>query len=166
MKVVRNTEDQLVLSAVPWIMGLILCGLFILIINFGLTSFFEGNSTDAFWGLVGIPAFLAIFIVVFIRRDDLMLDRRRNLVELRHSTFRGRTRVQHELEHLERAIVQTSRNSKGSETHRIAIILSGGMDAGTHPITPIYAGGRAAKRGAAAINAWLAMDVDSPRTQA
>ena len=111
--------------------------------------------TDAFWGLLGIPLFLSLFIFAFVRRDDLILDRSRNLLELRHSTFRGRTKVQHKLEHLERAIVQSSRSSKGGTTHRIALILDGGMDEGTHPVTPVYVSGNGAKRGVDAINAWL-----------
>lgn len=143
-----------------------LCGFLLAVIAFGLKSLFEGNMTDTFWGLIAIPLFLAIFIVVFVRRDDLILDRSRNLLELRHSTFRGRTTVKHKLEHLDRAVLQTSHSSEGGTTHRIALVLDGGMDAGTHPTTPVYVSGHGAKRGVEAINAWLSQDIDSLQSEA
>ncbi len=154
------------MRSVPWVIAIMLSGMLLAVISFGLKAFFEGNGADAFWGLLAIPLFIVIFIVVFVRRDDLILDRSRNLLELRHSTFRGRTRVQHRLEHLERAKLQSSRSSKGGKTYRIALVLDGGMDAGTHPVTPVYVSGNGAKRGVAAINAWLAQDVDSGNRQA
>jgi len=166
MKIVRNTSDQLILRSVPWVIAIMLSVFLLAVIGFGLSSLFEGNTTDAFWGLLAIPLFLTLFIVIFVRRDDLILDRSRNLLELRHSTFRGRTKVQHKLEHLNRATLQSSRSSKGATTHRIALVLDGGMDAGTHPATPVYVSGNGAKHGVDAINAWLAQDVDSHQSQA
>ena len=154
------------MRSVPWVIAIMLSGMLLAVISFGLKAFFEGNGEDAFWGLLAIPLFIIIFIVVFVRRDDLILDRSRNLLELRHSTFRGRTRVQHRLEHLERAKLQSSRSSKGGKTYRIALVLDGGMDAGTHPVTPVYTSGNGAKHGVEAINAWLAQDVDSGNRQA
>ncbi|EBA12349.1 hypothetical protein RCCS2_13669 [Roseobacter sp. CCS2] len=136
------------------------------VVAFGLNALFEGNVADTFWGLFAIPLFVSIFLIVFVRRDDLILDRSRNLLELQHSTFRGRTKVQHKLEHLQRAKLQSSRTSKGGTTYRIALVLDGGMDAGTHPVTPVYASGNSAKHGVETINAWLAQDVDSAQAQA
>lgn len=166
MRIVRNTPEQLILRSVPWVIAIILSGFLLAVVGFGLKSLFEGHRQDAFWGLLAIPLFLSIFIVAFVRRDDLILDRSRNLLELRHSTFRGRTKVQHRLEHLERAKLESSRTSKGGKTYRIALVLNGGMDAGTHPVTPVYVSGNGAKRGVEAINAWLAQDVDSQDSQA
>lgn len=166
MKIVRNTPDQLILRSVPWVVAVMLSVMMLAVIAFGLNALFEGNMTDTFWGLFAIPLFMSIFLFAFVRRDDLILDRSRNLLELRHSTFRGRTKIQHKLEHLGRAKLQSSRTSKGGTTYRIALELDGGMDAGTHPVTPVYAGGNGAKRGVDAINAWLAQDVDSPHREA
>lgn len=166
MKIVRNTPEQLILRSVHWVIAIMLSVMLLAVIAFGLNSLFEGNLTDTFWGLLAIPLFIPIFLVTFVRRDDLILDRSRNLLELRHSTFRGRTRVQHQLEHLHRAKLQSSRSSKGGTTYRIALVLDGGMDAGTHPVTPIYVSGNGAKRGVQAINSWLAQDVDSRQSQA
>lgn len=158
MKVIRHTDEQLILRSVPWVMSILLCAAFVGVIGFGLSGFFTGNQTDAFWGLLALPAFLSIFLVAFIRRDEVILDRSRNLLELRHSTFLGRTRVRHELHNLERALVQTSNSDDGGRTHRAALILHGGMDAGTHPVTPVYVSGDGAKRAVDIINAWLAAE--------
>lgn len=166
MRIVRNTPEQLVLRSIPWIIAIMLSVFLLAVISFGLNSLFEGNRTDAFWGLLAIPLFVSIFIMVFVRRDDLILDRSRNLLELRHSTFRGRTKIQHKLEHLKQAKLQSSRSNKGGTTYRIALVLDGGMDAGIHPVTPVYVSGNGAKHGVEAINAWLAQDVDSHPPQA
>ena len=166
MRIVRNTPEQLIFRSVPWVVAILLSVFLLAVISFGLKSLFEGNKTDAFWGLIAIPLFLSIFMVVFVRRDDLILDRSRNQIELRHSTFRGRTKVQHKLSHLAGAKLQSNRTSKGGMTYRIALVLDGGMDAGTHPVTPVYASGNGAKRGVEAINTWLAQDVDSRPRQA
>ena len=166
MKIVRNTPQQLILRSVPWVVAFMLSALLLGVVAFGLNALFEGNLTDTFWGLFAIPLFISIFLVVFVRRDDLILDRSRNLLELRHSTFRGRTSVQHKLEHLERAMIQSSQSDSGGKTYRIALVLNGGMDAGTHPVTAVYASGNGAKRGADAINNWISQDVDSQPRQA
>lgn len=160
MKVVRNTQDQLILRSVPWIITITLCAAFLGVIAFGLSALFAGNMSEAFWGLLAIPAFLSIFIVAFVRRDEVMFDRSRDLIEMRHSTFFGRKSVKHRLSNLGRAKLESSRSENGM-TYRIAIELVDGMDKGMHPLTPVYVSGNGAKRGVAAINDWLARDVDS-----
>ncbi len=161
MKIVRNTPEQLILRSAPWFLAVVFGGLILVSIGCGLNAFFAGGLGETFWGLIGIPAFLALFLVIFVRRDDLILDRSRDVLELRHSTFFGRRKVRHKLQNLERAIVQTSNSGDSGPTHRIALVLSGGMDAGTHPVTPVYASGNGAKRGVDAINGWLSRDIDS-----
>ncbi|KQB96941.1 hypothetical protein AL073_07560 [Loktanella sp. 1ANDIMAR09] len=165
MKIVHNTPEKLVLTFVPWVFATVLSALLLGVVGFGLNALFTGDVSAAFWGLLVIPAFVLLFLVIFVRRDDLILDRDSNLLELRHSTFLGRTRVQHRLEHLREAKLQSSR-SESANTYRIALVLDGGMDAGTHAVTPIYINGPGPERGVAAINAWLAQDVDSAPPQA
>lgn len=165
MKVVRNTPDQLILKSTPWLFGLLLSAGILVSVSLGLSSIGRENWTDVFWGVIGVPAFLALFMVIFVRRDDLILDRQQNIAELRHATFFGRKRIRHELAHLDRAIVQQG-TSRNSTTYRVAIILNGGMDAGTHPVTEVYASGNGARTAADAINAWLAGPVDSGPPQA
>jgi hypothetical protein len=166
MKIVRNTPEQLILRSVPWIMALVFSVFILVMIGFGLNALMKGDGMDAFWGLLGVPAFLGIFLVAFARRDEVILDRSRNLVELRHSTFLGRTRVQHAFTHLERAIMQAHSGSKGGTTYRVALVLGGGMDAGTHPVTPVYSSGNGVKRAVETINNWLSADIDSGSREA
>ena len=166
MKIVRNRPEQLILRSVPWVMATLLSFFLLGAIALGLNALFAGDGSGAFWGLVAVPAILSIFLALFVRRDDLVLDRRHNLLELRHSTFRGHRRVRHKLEHLQQAKLQSIRSSKGGTTYRIALVLDGGMDEGIHPVTPIYANGNGARRGVAAINTWLAQDIDSPPSRA
>jgi hypothetical protein len=155
MKIVRNTKDQLILTSVPWIIAIVFLCALLGMLAFGISGLFDGDWLKAMGGLIGFPAFLALFIVAFVRRDDLILDRTRNLVELRHSTFLGRTRVKHTLGDLGKAELQSS-SSDGDTTYRIALVLETGMDQGTHPVTPVYSNDKGAQRGVAAINAWLA----------
>ena len=165
MRIIRNTTDQLILRSVPWLIAVMLSIFLLGTIAFGLQAFFEGDRAGALWGGFLIPAFLAVFFVAFVRRDEAILDRSRDLLELRHATLLRRHKVRHQLQHLDRAIVQTSSGKNGT-THRVALILNGGMDAGTHPVTPIYVSGRGAQKATDAINAWLVQDVDSGAPQA
>ncbi len=103
---------------------------------------------------MGGSAFFALFFWVFVRRNQLLLDRRAGTVTLRRRTLSRYSETIHDLDHLSRAIVQTSRGDD-SDTHRMALILSGGMDAGTHPFTAVYTSGTGARRAADAVNAWL-----------
>ncbi len=155
MKIVRNTPEQLILRSVPWVMSILLCAFFLGAIGFGLNAFFKGEFAEAFWGLLALPAFLSIFLIAFIRRDEVILDRSRDLLELRHATLLRRTKVRHALHNLDRAMVQTSNSGDSGPTHRAALVLHGGMDAGTHPVSPVYSSGNGAKRAVDAINAWL-----------
>jgi hypothetical protein len=166
MKIVRNTPEQLILRSIPLVIAIMLSAFLLAVIAFGLNALFAGDRSGAFWGLIALPLFLGLFLVIFVRRDEVILDRSRNLLELRHSTFRGRTRVQHELRHLERARLESHESHKNGKTYRIALILNGGMDEGIHPVTPVYTSGNGAKRGVEAINTWLAQDIDSHHKQA
>ena len=98
----------------------------------------------------------------FFRRTQLILDRPRNLVELRHRSIiiLGSTRHTWELHNLDRAIVEPS-DSGDNISYRPAMVISGELNAGTHPITLVYSGGSGAKRAAHAINDWLAPSLDS-----
>lgn len=155
MKVVRNTPDQLILRSRPWLIAVVFGGLILGSVAFGLNALAAGNVGESFWGLIAIPTFLAIFVACFVRRDDLILDRRLDLLELRHSTVFGRQKIKHKLSNFECAIMQTSNSGDGGPTHRVALILHSGMDAGTHPVTPVYVSGNGAKRAVDAINTWL-----------
>ena len=167
MKIAHNTPEQLVLKSVPWFLVITLSILLLVAVAFGMNALSTGALVPAFFYSIVAPLVIAALLVLFARRDDLILDRHHNLLELRHSTLRGRTRVQHKLEHLQEAELQSRKWRKDNKTYyRVALVLNGGMDAGTHPITSSYTGGNGSKRAVDAINAWLAQDIDSGQQQA
>ncbi len=161
MKTLRETPDELVLTSRPWFLGIVISACLLGTLGFGLSALGTGNGKDIFWGLFFIPLVLVLALVVFVRRDDLILDRSRSVVEFRHATFLGRKRQQWPLSDVERAIVQTSRSEDG-KTHRVALV----MQSGAHPVTPVYSGGKGAENAVAQINRWLANTVDSARPDA
>ena len=173
MKIVRDTPEQLIIRNAPWAIGIVLALAILAMSAASLHGLGQGDYKFAAIMFACGPVFAGLFFALFVRRDDLILDRSRNVVELRHATVRGRQTIRHDLKHLAKAVVETqgARNRGSSTTgqgptHRVAIVLTGGMDAGTHPITPVYASGNAADMAADAINAWLAMDIDSTRSGA
>ena len=166
MKIVHHTPDHLILRSIPWVVATLLSVFLLAVLAFGMNAFVDGDFAGAFWGLIAIPLFVGLFLVIFVRRDEVILDRSQDLLELRHSTFRRRTRIKHQLRHLERAKLESRESHKNGTTYRIALVLNGGMDAGTHPVTPVYASGNGAKLGVEAINTWLAQDIDSDNLQA
>lgn len=157
MKIVRNTPEQLILQNVPWMMS----GLLALAI-LGMTAGCLYNLTAGEYKTAAMlffcgPVFMGLFFAAFVQRDDLILDRSRNLIELRNATMFSRTKTHHDLTHLEKAVVQTKYSSGDgpSRTHQIALVLNGGTDTGAHPVTGVYTSGSGSERAADAINAWL-----------
>ena len=162
MKIKRQTSDQLIVENNPiW--------LAIFVSLFGLTFFGIGLanlSAQPGMAIAFMLGGLGIgfgFNMIFIRRTQLILDRPRNLVELRRRSWFGYTKMTWRLDYLHRAIVQTS-SSGDTDTHRAALVIRDGMDAGTHPITLVYSSGRGARRAVDAINEWCAALDSSPPT--
>lgn len=171
MRIHTNTPDRLILKNVPWVVGIAIISGILGLTAWSLQSFLDGAYTRAIVLLLSGPGFLGVFFVIFVRRDDLILDRIANTIELRHATVFGRRKVRHDLYHLKEAIVQSntgsvSHGSAKAPTHRVALVLDGGMDAGTHPVTEVYYSGNAAERAAHEINGWLMAPVDSLRRKA
>ncbi|MGC1495797.1 MAG: hypothetical protein WA790_08310 [Sulfitobacter sp.] len=159
MKVTRNTPDQLIVENNPIWLAVFVSSFALIFIVAGIFTV----QSETFVGVAFIIGGLVIgsvFNIVFIRRTQVILDRPRNLVELRRKSLLGFKRRTWELGHLERADVQTSR-SDDSDTHRAVLVFSDGMDAGIHPITVVYTSGSGADRAASAINSWLAAPLDS-----
>lgn len=155
MKVTRDTPDQLILDDTPWLVGLVLAAMILACAAIGLSLLGSGHAGRGLAILgFGLP-FLGLFFGLFVRRNQLILDRVAGKVIHRRATVLGRTEVVHYLDNLDRAIIQTSRGKNG-DTYRMTLVLSGGMDAGLHPFTRVYSSGRGARRGAEAVNRWLA----------
>ncbi|KIN62348.1 hypothetical protein Z946_1205 [Sulfitobacter noctilucicola] len=153
MKITHNSPDQLVIENNPvW--------LAVFLSVFGLTFMAIGLfavSAEPLMGFVFVAAGLGIaigFNMIFVRRTQLILDRSAQKVLLRRRGWLRDNSLTWEMRYLDRAIVETSRSSDNN-THRAALIINGGMDEGTHPLTIVYSSGRGASRAADAINRWL-----------
>ncbi len=167
MKVTRNTPDQLILSNTPWFIGISLIFFILAFVGAGLFMASEGGESilfglffAVFGGGMGIGAFC-----VFVRRVQVILDRRDKSLVIRRQSVFGYDTVEHELSSLSHAEVETTtsrRDTTTSKMHRPVLILDEGMSAGRHPIVEAYVSGSGAQRMVDAINVWLpARMVDS-----
>ena len=167
MKVTRNTPDQLILSNTPWLIGIMLVVFILCFVGAGLfmaTEGGEGIFFGIFFALVGGGLGFGAFCV-FVRRVQVILDRRTNSIVIRRQSIFGYDTVEHDLSNLSHAEVETttsSRKGTSSKMHRPVLILETGMSAGHHPIVEAYVSGGGAQRMVDAVNDWLpARKVDS-----
>ncbi|WP_425085605.1 hypothetical protein [Ruegeria profundi] len=167
MKVSRNNPDQLILSNTPWLIGIMLVVFILCFVGAGLfmaTEGGEGILFGIFFALVGGGLGFGAFCV-FVRRVQVILDRRSNSILIRRQSIFGYDTVEHDLSNLSHAEVETttsSRKGTSSKMHRPVLILEKGMSAGRHPIVEAYVSGCGAQRMVDAVNAWLpAHKVDS-----
>ncbi len=167
MKVTRKTPDQLILSNTPWLIGIMLVVFILCFVGAGLfmaTEGGEGIFFGIFFALVGGGLGFGAFCV-FVRRVQVILDRRTNSIVIRRQSIFGYYTVKHDLSNLSYAEVETttsSRKGTSSKMHRPVLILEKGMSAGRHPIVEAYVSGGGAQRMVDAVNVWLpARKVDS-----
>ncbi len=154
MKVVRDHPDQLILEDSPVLMTVLLVVMALVFLCIGVGMMFSDQAWFGVLWVVFTVAVFGLFLVLFVRRNQLILDAGTGVVTHRRRTLRTYWQVERDLAHLERAIVQTSRSSESS-AHRMALVYGGGMDEGIHPFTAVYTSGRGAARGAEAVNRWL-----------
>ncbi len=158
MKVIRDTPKQLIIENNPiWlavfisVFGLVFMGISLVM----LSEEFWVGCAFLMTGLVVIVA----FNLAFTRRTQFIFDGPGNLVEMRRKSLLGFSKHRWALEHLDGAIVQSSRSDK-TTTYRAALVFGGGMDAGavpgTVPVTFAYSSGKGADLAANAVNRWLA----------
>lgn len=163
MKISRNTPEQLILDIRPIWLAIFVSVFGLVFLGVGLAIVGSEKGTGIAFILAG-AVIVTVFNLAFIRRTQLILDRPRNLIELRRKSFLGYSSRTWELQYLDKAVVETSRSSD-TNTHRAALVISDGMDAGTHPVTLVYSSGSGARRSADAINSWqkrALLDSDAP----
>lgn len=153
MKILRNTPDQLILENKPVWLAVCVTGFGLLFAGIGAVTVPADRGTGILFIVAGL--FVAfVFNMIFVRRSLLILDRSRNLVDLRRRSWFGDKTWTWELRYLDRAVIEGG-YSKDTNTQRAALVIAGGMDAGTHPITLVFSSGPGAQRAADAINGWL-----------
>jgi len=156
MQVIRQNPDQLILENRPWLIGSFLIVFIIAFVAGGLAAISVGEVIMGFaFVILGGGAGLLSF-VLFVRRVQVTFDRPGSSIRFRRKSVFGSSDVTHDLKHLDRAVVESSYSGDSGATHRCAIILSGGMSAGVHPLTMAYSSGPGAQRAADAINTWCA----------
>ena len=155
MKITRNIPEQLVIENRPWIISLALIAGGLLFFGIGLSIFLSGELMGLFFMMGSIIPFGLLFAfarrvqVLFLKNEGKLIFRRRNLL--------GGSVVEHPLEEVGEAIVQTSRgNSDGGPTHRVSLVFPKGQSVGTHPITIAYDNFSDHHGMADTINQWLA----------
>lgn len=155
MKIVRDIPEQLIVENNPLLVTVLLIVMAAVFVAAGLIALLAGEVVfGLIWLGFTIP-FFGLFFVLFVRRNQLILDAGAGTVTHRRKSLLKYTEVIHELDHLDRAIVESSHSSEGGSTHRMSLVLSGGMDKGLHPFTLAYTSGSGARRGADAVNRWL-----------
>lgn len=158
MKILRDTPDQLILERNPLLMalgflaipgGFLVAGVLLWPQEPGLAAAFILISS-----LVG-----TVFFIILVRRTQLILDRPRNLVELRRRSVFGYERQTWPLSELRHAKLQisTTPDSDGdtSKTYRPALVFTGA----THPVTTVFTNGRGNAAAVETINRWLGTDI-------
>lgn len=154
MKIERSA-DVLVIDNRPVAVAVILSLMLLVFMGAGLAMMFDGMIWRGVLFLLGAPAFFGIFFAVFVRRNQLILNRQTGEVLHRRRTIYNYTERRFELSAFAEAEVERGR-SDGQTTYRMVYILSEGPDAGRHPFTMSYSSGSGAQRAADAVNDWLA----------
>tara|TARA_R110002072_G_scaffold82776_3_gene188365 strand:+ start:351 stop:749 length:399 start_codon:yes stop_codon:yes gene_type:complete len=76
MKITHNAPDLLIIDSKPWPVGIILVGMVLVVVGYGLETLLNG---DTFTGLTTVllgGGIGGLFIAIFVRRNQLVLDRR------------------------------------------------------------------------------------------
>lgn len=155
MKVTRDTPDQLILSHVPWLWGLMIATFTMTFVSVGLALLSGGEIMGLLFAVLGGGLGLAAF-AAFVRRVQVILDRAQGHLVIRSRTVFGYTEVIHALSDLDGAVLEETIGSKGGTLYRPTLVLGRGMSAGRHPIVPSYTNTGGPRRMVQAVNAWLA----------
>lgn len=153
MKITHDTPDTLIIDYRPFLIALLLCAMLLGTLG-GSVALFMTEGMAGFI-LLGFSAMVALFIVIFVRRVQLVFHRPEGWLEIRRQSFLGRRTVRHRLDEVSHAEVESARSSKGGDTHRPVLIFPEGQSAGRHPVTLYYVSGKSAERACRAINRWL-----------
>ena len=154
MKVTRNTPEQLIVADVPWLIAIMLVLFVLVFVGIGLALVAGGEWFGLIFALGGGGMGL-VALAVFVQRVQVIFDRPSNALIMRKRTVLGYSEVRHNLSDVTKAVLETTRNSKGQRMSRPSLVLGGGMSAGVHPIVSVYTNTRGPSRVVKAVNDWL-----------
>ncbi|MBD3664652.1 hypothetical protein H9Q16_12020 [Sulfitobacter sp. TSTF-M16] len=157
MQVTRETPDQLIIehkstgiAVVALILALALCFV-------GLSNMRAEPVTGILTILAGIAGFFGM-LALFGERNMLVLDRPAGTATLSQLTPRGLMRWHFDLADVAGAEHRITRAKKGGNHHWAALVVQGGMDAGTHNLSRQGLNNPAPKEMTDTINRWLGSD--------
>ena len=153
MKILINSSDVLEIEDKP-IFPAIFLPIFIMMSAFGgmvawRDAALVGALGCAFMAVLGYSIMRSV-----VRNRTITFDRTDGNVTVLTRSFKGVTRVTHTLSLLDRAIVKEDPNDQ--DVRDLALLLSGGTDAGLHVVTDTHSDSSGVQAIADAINAWLA----------
>jgi len=152
MKVTRNIPEQLIIENRPWVISLALIATGLIFIGIGLSIFLSGELMGLFFMVMGLVPFGLLF--AFARRTQALFLGPEGKLIIRRRTLLGGSTIEHRLDEVGKAIVQSSTGDNGA-TYRVALIFPEGQSAGTHPLTLAYDNYGDHHGMADTINAWL-----------
>lgn len=154
MKVTRNTPEQLIIDHFSIVLAIVLVVVFVVFVGGGAVMVLDGQPFGLIFLIAG--GVFSAGMLYFTERVQVILDRSSGLLTIRRRNILRYQEVTHDLDALERAVIETSTSNKNNkETYRATLVLTTGMSAGAHPITQVYTNMPGSKAVANAINDWL-----------
>lgn len=154
MKVAEDTTQRLIIEDRPIALSLFLLLMVLAFGAVGAALLFRGEI----WGLMFIVIGSGIpfgFMFLFVRRVQVVFDRTENRVDFHRKNLLRSRHHDLPLADIARAELQVSKNLKGPDNYRAALVVDAGPNAGHHPITIAYTSGNDHARCVEAINTWL-----------
>ncbi|WP_371227626.1 hypothetical protein [Roseovarius sp. 2305UL8-3] len=164
MKITRDTDEQLILDHIPWVLSIGLALLVIMFIGIGLLPL--GQSGDPMMWL-----FSGMFIVVggglwlmalglFAKRLQFIFDRNTDRIRIRRRSIFKHSEITHKLSRLVEARIETDFGKNGRTLHRPVLILSstsnGKPSEARVPLHDYFTNGPGPEAMVEAVNRWLA----------
>lgn len=152
---VERTPELLVIDNRPVFVAVMLSIMLLAFVGAGISTIVAGEILQGLLFVLGVPLFIGVFFALFVRRNQLILNRQTGEVLHRRRTLYSHTERRFDLSVFKGAEVERNPSSDGKSTYRMVYILSDGPEAGTHPFTVPYSSGNGAQRAANAVNDWL-----------
>jgi len=161
MKIIRDTPDQLILASVPWLMSILLTAIILIFVTVGLSLVFDGDLMGLFFAIFGGGIGAACF-VAFVRRVQVIFDRRQQTFTIRRRTVFGYKENTRALGDVDHALIEHTTNSDGQRLDRPTLVMRRGGGDLRMPIVTTYSNSNRSSDIVEAINRWMGDgDLDS-----
>lgn len=156
MKITHSDEHMLIVEERGWALGIILILSALFFLWFGAIAMWPEEPFAA-----GLSVFFGAGTVLFsffilVNRARLLLNASDGTAELRVKTMKTDTTIPFDLADISHLEIELIKSTKNRTLARMVLIVSGGMDAGKHPLGPNYGEVRPTQRLVKDINTWIA----------